>query len=140
MGFSAASNLAEIAHAAVLVLGEEVVALLVYAKRHRICPRTRHFHFFAVLLMRLARQAVSRLRKSCSNLVRAGTWIFVDFDSSERSSGFHFFPSLSEAEALCLVWREGSLDIIGIWRRVLGSAELIHLLLLREVIFVPNAE
>lgn len=60
VGFGASSDLAEVPHTAVLVLGEEVVALLVYAESHWVGTGTRHLHPLLIFFMWLAGKAVGR--------------------------------------------------------------------------------
>lgn len=69
VGFGASADLAEVPHTAVLVLGEEVVALLVYAEGHWVGTGTRHLHPLLILLVRLASEAVGRFGEGSSNLI-----------------------------------------------------------------------
>jgi hypothetical protein len=120
VGLGASADLAEVAHAAVLVLGEEVVALIVDAEGHGVGTRTRHLHPLPVLLVGLPRQAVRRFRQRGSNLIGSGTWVLVDLDGSERASGFHLLASLPKAKAGGLIGGEASADVVGIGGWVLG--------------------
>lgn len=99
VSFGTSADFTEVTHTTVLVLGEEIVALLVYAEGNWVGTGTRHLHPLLIFLVWLAGETVGRFGEGSSNLIRSRPWIFVDLDGSKRSSSLHFLSALPEAKA-----------------------------------------
>ena len=69
VSFSPSAYLAEVSHTTVLILGQEIVALLVDTECNWIGPWSRHLHPLTIFFMRLASEAVGRFGKSSSNFI-----------------------------------------------------------------------
>jgi hypothetical protein len=93
----------EVSHAAVFVLGAEVLPVLCDGEGNEVLSWSRHSQLLLVLQLDLARQGVTNLGALFRELVVAGAWVLVLDGGDEGSSDHHPLSTFSEGKAVLLI-------------------------------------